>query len=203
MSRVILGVDPHKKSVTIEAVDEQGTVLVTGRFATDRTGYRLMLTYVRHQWPHRRWAVEGAQGVGRPLAQRLLAQGETVLDVPAKLAARVRVFDTGNARKTDATDAHAVAMAALRTPTLKVLTFNEEPVALRLLVDRRDELSQLRVQTVNRLHRLLAELIPGGAPKDLSATKVKKVWCSRLLVPIQSVIVGSTADTASTSSGLR
>ena len=29
-----------------------------------------------------------------------LAQGETVLDVPAKLAARVRVFDTGNARKT-------------------------------------------------------------------------------------------------------
>jgi len=44
--------------------------------------------------------------------------GETVLDVPAKLAARVRVFDTGNARKTDATDAHAVVMVAPRTPTL-------------------------------------------------------------------------------------
>ena len=134
-----------------------------------------MLRYVRQQWPHHWWAVEGAQGVGRPLAQRLLADGETVIDVPAKLSARVRVFDTGNARKTDPVDAHAVAMAALRTPTLKVLTLDEELVALRLLVDRRDELSALRVQTVNRLHRLLAELIPGGAPQNLSATKAKKL----------------------------
>jgi transposase len=113
--------------------------------------------------------------VGRPLAQRLLADGETVVDVPAKLSARVRVFDTGNARKTDPVDAHAVAMAALRSPKLKVLTFDEELVALRLLADRRDELSALRVQTVNRLHRLLAELIPGGAPRNLSATKAKKL----------------------------
>jgi hypothetical protein len=52
--------------------------------------------------------VEGAHGVGRPVASRLLADGEAVLDVPAKLAARVRVFDTGQGRKTDATDAHAV-----------------------------------------------------------------------------------------------
>ena len=175
MSRVIVGVDPHKKSVTIEAVDEHGQVLATGRFPTDSTGYRLMLKYVREQWPHRRWAVEGAQGVGRPLAQRLLAQGETVVDVPAKLAARVRVFDTGNARKTDATDAHAVAMVALRTPRLRELAFDEELVALRLLTDRRDELSHLRVQTVNRLQRLLAELIPGGAKRDLSALQAKRL----------------------------
>src|SRR3954453_7572974 len=115
MGRVIVGVDPHTKSVTIEAVDDQGRVLATGRFQTDTRGYRAMLGYVRRQWRHRRWAVEGAQGVGRPLAQRLLADGETVVDVPAKLAARVRVFDTGNARKTDAVDAHAVAGAALRS----------------------------------------------------------------------------------------
>jgi transposase len=113
--------------------------------------------------------------VGRPLAQRLLADGETVVDVPAKLAARVRVFDTGNARKTDAVDAHGVAMAALRTPKLRVLAFEEELVALRLLADRRDELSARRVQTVNRLHRLLTELIPGGAEKNLSATKAKRL----------------------------
>ena len=141
----------------------------TGRFTTDSNGYRLMLKYVRDQWPHHRWAVEGAQGVGQPLAQRLLAQGETVVDVPAKLAARVRVFDTGNARNTDAVDAHAVAMVALRTPQLRELAFDEELVALRLLADRRDELSHLRVQTVNRLQRLLTELIPGGAKRDPSA----------------------------------
>ena len=175
MSRVIVGVDPHKKSVTIEAVDEHGAVLATGRFGTDSSGLRLLLKYVREQWPHHRWAIEGARGVGRPLAQRLLAQGETVVDVPAKLAAQVRVFDTGNARKTDATDAHAVAMVALRTPRLTVLRYDEELIALRLLTDRRDELSHLRVQTVNRLQRLLTELIPGGAKRDLSARQAKRL----------------------------
>ena len=178
MSRVIVGVDPHKKSVTIEAVDEQDQKLAIGRFGTDSTGYRLMLRYVRDQWSDRRWAVEGANGVGRPLAQRLLANGELVLDVPAKLAARVRVFDTGNARKTDATDAHAVAMVALRTPRLNRLAYDEELVALRLFTDRRDELSHRRVQTVNRLHRLLAQLIPGGAKRDLSALQAKRLIAS-------------------------
>jgi transposase len=173
---VIVGVDPHKKSVTIEAVDGDGRVLATGRFGADTSGHQAMVRYVRGQWPQHRWAVEGANGVGRPLAQRLLAEGERVLDVSAKLAARVRVFDTGNARKTDATDAHAVAMVALRTPRLPVLGYDEELIALRLLTDRRDELAHRRVQTVNRLHRLLTELIPGGANKrDLSALQAKRL----------------------------
>ena len=120
MGRMIVGVDPHKRSVTLEVVDEDGKVAATGRFGTETRDYRAMLAYVRRQWPDHRWAVEGAQGVGRPLAQRLLADGEAVVDVPARLSARVRVFDTGNARKTDPVDAHAVAMAALRTPRLKV-----------------------------------------------------------------------------------
>jgi len=113
--------------------------------------------------------------MGRPLAQRLLAQGEAVVDVPAKLAAGVRVFDTGNAGKTDATDAHAVAMVALRTPRLSELAYDEELIALRLLADRRDELSRRRVRTVNRLHRLVTELIPGGAKRDLSAQQAKRL----------------------------
>jgi hypothetical protein len=85
-----VGGDPHKKSATIEVVDEQRTVLATSRFDTTSGGYRLTLKYIGGQWRDRRWAVEGANGMGRPLAQRLLAQSETVLDVPAKLAARVR-----------------------------------------------------------------------------------------------------------------
>src|SRR3954447_21128656 len=95
MGRMIIGVDPHKASVTIEVIDERAVVAARGRFATDNASYHSMLTYVRRSWRHRVWAVEGAGGVGRPLAQRLLADGEHVLDVRAKLAARVRVFDTG------------------------------------------------------------------------------------------------------------
>jgi hypothetical protein len=58
-------------------------------------------------WPERVWAVEGSNGAGRPLVQRLLADGEHVVDVPAKLTARARLLDTGHNRKTDAHDARA------------------------------------------------------------------------------------------------
>jgi len=71
--------------------------------------------------------------IGRPLAQRLLAGGERVLDVPAKLAARARVFDTGQGRKTDATDAHAIVMVALRGKGLRELGTGTGLMVLRML----------------------------------------------------------------------
>src|SRR4051795_7696729 len=175
MSGVTVGVDPDKKWVTIEVIDDQEKKLATGRFGTGRRDFQAMLGYVRRQWPHHWWAIEGAHGVGRPLAQRLLADGETVVDVPAKLAARVRVFDTGNARKTDATDAHAIAAAALRTPNLRVLEFDEELVALRLLVDRRDELSARRGENVQPVPPVTTRAPPGGAKRDLSALQAKRL----------------------------
>src|SRR5579859_3524523 len=113
VDQVIIGVDPHKLSVTIEARDSREILRAKGRFGTDTRSYQQLLRYAR-QWPERVWAVEGANGIGRPLAQRLLASGERVLDVPAKLAARARVFDTGQGRKTDPADAHAIVMVALR-----------------------------------------------------------------------------------------
>ena len=86
MARVFIGVDPHKLSATIEVVDDRETVLATGRFGTDKAGYAAMRKHVA-AWPERTWAVEGSNGAGRPLAQRLLADGERVVDVPAKLSA--------------------------------------------------------------------------------------------------------------------
>ena len=172
MAAVVVGVDPHKLSATIEVVDEREKVLGGGRFGTDRDGYRQMLATVR-RWPDRLWAVEGSNGIGRHLAQRLVAAGEPVLDVPAKLSARVRVFSSGHGRKTDATDAHSIAVVAVRTPGLTRVAVDDALVALRLLADRRDELAGARTRTVNRLHRLLLELIPGGAPRYLSAAQAK------------------------------
>ncbi|BBH18568.1 hypothetical protein Back2_28670 [Nocardioides baekrokdamisoli] len=172
MDAVNIGVDPHKLSATIEVVDHHGHRLGGGRYATDTDGYRLMRKYVA-QWPDRVWAVEGANGAGRPLAQRLLAAGESVVDVPAKLAARVRLFDTGHNRKTDATDAHSIAAVAVHTKGLRVLAVDEGLEVIRMLADRRDELSHLRVQTVNRIQRLLSELLPGQRKRDLSADQAK------------------------------
>jgi hypothetical protein len=99
------------------------------------------------------WAIEGCNGVGRHLAHRLVNDGETVVDVPAKLSAQVRVFATGNGRKTDPVDAHSVAPAALRSPNLRRVHPDPELVALGLLIDRRDELGRIRTETLNRTDR--------------------------------------------------
>ena len=170
MDRVMIGVDPHKLSVTFEARDSREVLRAKGQFGTDARSYRQLLAYAR-QWPERIWAVEGANGIGRPLAQRLLASGERVLDVPAKLAARARVFDTGQGRKTDPADAHAIVMVALRDKRLRELGTDPGLTVLRLLCDRRDELSRSRAQALNRLHRLFLELIPGGAPVKKSTAQ--------------------------------
>src|SRR5215207_8155055 len=159
---VIIGMDPHKRSATIEVVDERARVLAVGRFGTDRAGYAEMLAGGR-EYPDRIWAVEGCNGIGKHLAHRLVHDGEIVVDVPAKLSAQVRVFATGNGRKTDPVDAHSVAMVALRTPNLVRVEVEDELVVMAMLVDRRDELGRARTQTINRLHRIPLELFPGGA----------------------------------------
>jgi transposase len=174
MEPVVIAVDPHKLSVTIEVIDRQEQLLGVGRFSTDKAGFAAMRSYAK-QWPDREWAIEGALGVGRPLAQRLMEAGERVLDVPAKLAARARLLDTGHGRKTDAHDAHSVAVAAVRAKNLRVLAPDGQLEALRMLADRREELTRQRVQTVNRLQRLLSELTPGKAKKDLTALQAKEI----------------------------
>ncbi|WP_262285831.1 hypothetical protein [Micromonospora sp. MA102] len=55
------------------------TVIGGGRFDTGRDGYAEMGTYAR-QWPNRGWAIEGCQGIGRHIANRLLADGEQVVE---------------------------------------------------------------------------------------------------------------------------
>ena len=170
MGRLIIGVDPHKRSATIEVVTDREQVLGQGRYGTDTAGYQAMLAAGRRH-AARVWAVEGCNGIGRHIAQRLVADGETVVDVPAKLAARARVFDTGHGRKTDPHDAHHIAVTALRTPALRHVTADDTMVALRLLADRRDLLGVTRTETVSRLHQLLLELIPGGAKKNLTTSQ--------------------------------
>jgi transposase len=122
-------------------------------------------------WPARRFAVEGAYGLGRPIAQQLAAAGEQVLDVPATLASRARLLGTGGGRKTDAADAASVAQVALHCPTLHTVTAEDQTTILRLLAERRQDLAGERTRILNRLHSLLRDLIPGGAPTGLTAGK--------------------------------
>jgi transposase len=172
MSRVVIGMDPHKRSATIEIMAADERVLGGGRYATDPSGYRSMLAEAR-RWPERVWAIEGCQGIGRHLASRLLADGEQVVDVPPKLSARARVFATGQGRKTDATDAHPVALVATRMPGLRQVADDQQLAVLRILADRRRSLGEDHSRMISQLHQLLLELIPGGAKTSLSAAQAK------------------------------
>jgi transposase len=172
--RVVIGMDPHKRSVTIEVMTAEETVLGVRRYATDEDGFAAMSRYVS-RFPERIWAIEGCSGIGRHVAHRLLAVGEEVVDVPPKLSARVRVFATGQGRKTDATDAHSVALVGVRMAGLRPVVADEQLEVLRLLVDRRRSLGEEHTRKVSQLHALLLELLPGGAKKDLSAAQAKRL----------------------------
>ncbi|MGI8755377.1 MAG: transposase [Acidimicrobiales bacterium] len=59
-----------------------------------------------------------------------------------------------------------------------MLSYDVELEALRMLADRREELTRARIQTVNRLQRLLSELTPGRAKKDITALQAKAILAS-------------------------
>jgi len=174
---VVIGMDPHKRSATIEVMAGDESVLGGDRFATDAAGYRSMLAYVR-RWPERVWAVEGSKGIGHHIAARLVRDGEHVVDVPAKLSARARVFISGQGRKTDAWDAHSVALVGVRMSGLHPVVNDEQLGLMRVLVDRRRALGEEHTRMIAQLHQLLLELIPGGAKKDLSAAQAKVLLAS-------------------------
>ena len=171
---VVIGMDPHKRSVTIEVMRADEAVLGGGRFATDAAGYAELLRYLR-QWPERVWAIEGCQGIGRHIANRLLKDGEQVVDVPPKLSARVRQFATGQGRKTDATDAHSIALVGTRMAGLRPVVDDEQLAVLRILVDRRRALGEEHTRKIAQVHTLLLELIPGGAKTSLSAAQARRL----------------------------
>jgi transposase len=173
--KVLIGVDPHKTSVALAAVDEAtGELLERASFPQDRAGLRALERWAK-RFPERRWAMENARGLGRHLAVRLAATGESVVDVPPKLSARVRVLSTGNARKNDGLDALATALAASRNVRLAAVDPEADSEVLRLLYERREDLVAERTRALNRLHGLLRDLVPGGVARTLSADRAARI----------------------------
>lgn len=165
---VVIAVDPHKASWTAAAVGAALAPLDTLRAPVSRQGYRQLRRFAA-RWPGASWAIEGASGLGAPLAALLAKDGIVAADVPAKLATRVRMLSTGHGRKNDDADAVSVGIAALTAPGLRSATVEQAILALRALVEHRDDVVRTRTQTVNRLHVLLTQLLPGGAPRSLTA----------------------------------
>lgn len=181
---VLIGIDPHKRSHHAVAIDGEEVKLaeLSVRPAKDQTE-RLLAWAER--FPQRRWAIESAGGLGYLLSQQLVDAGEEVLDVPATMAARVRVLGSGRAQKNAPNDALSTAIAALRHRGLREVRADDHRAILRMLVRRHHNLGSLRTQAVCRLHASLAALIRGGFSGRLSAKTAAKLL--RSVRPIDGV----------------
>ena len=140
---VIIGVDPHKATHTAVAVGDREEELARVAVRASRVQTDRLLTWAQ-PFTSRTWAIEGADGMGYLLSQQLVAAGEHVVDVPATLAARIRVLGSGRSSKTDPNDALSVAITALRHQSLREVQPVGHSEMLRLLAKRNTDIGDQR-----------------------------------------------------------
>ncbi len=182
---VMIGVDPHKGSHTAVAIDRDEVQLAAVTVRATRRQVNELLGWAA-RFEERVWAIESAGGLGYLLARQLVAAGERVLDVPATLAARVRVLGTGRSNKNDSNDALSIAVAALRAPRVAAVGRDDYSGVLRLYAKRNNDLGRARNRTACRLHALLAELVPGGISKEINARSAERLLATiDLATPVE------------------
>ena len=166
----VIGIDPHKGSHSAAVLDQHEQVVGEVRVRASRRQRDELVAFAAPFVP-RCWAIEGATGTGALLAQQLVAVGEVVLDVPPTLSARARLLDTARIDKTDAHDARAAAVVALRHSKLQTVMLEDHSAVLRLLAKRHHDLVAHRTRAICRLHTVLCLLTPGGLPRQLSGAR--------------------------------
>ena len=170
----MIGIDPHKATHTAVAVDDDEHVI--DEFTLEASNSQVeRLTRWAVRFAKREWAVESANGLGYLIGQQLVAAGETVFDVPAVLASRVRLMGSGRSQKNDPNDARSIAIAALRSDRLRVVEPDDHVVVLRLLVKRHRDMARLRNRHCSRLHALLLELEAGGIEGKISVSNASEL----------------------------
>jgi transposase len=174
VTAVMIGVDPHKGSHTAVAIGAAEEPLGRLRVRASADQAQRLAEWAA-KWPERAWAVEGAGGLGHLLAQQLVAAGELVLDVQPKLAARVRLLESGDSNKNDPNDARSVAVAALRSKARRQVSADDHGAVLRVWSRRHRDLGRAKNQAACRLHAVLCELVPGGVPEEITAVQATRI----------------------------
>ena len=170
----VIGIDPHRGSHAAAVLDGDEQVRAVLQLPADRQQRQRLLSWANEFMP-RLWAVEGATGTGALLAQQLVAAGEQVVDVPPKLAARVRVLDNNHSDKTDSHDARSTAIVALRNARLRQVGLEDHTAVLRLLAKRHHDLIAARTRAMCRLHTTVCFLIEGHLPRRLRAERAARI----------------------------
>ena len=172
---ITLGIDAHKRTHTVVAVDDAGRELgCKTTTATTSDDHLEMLRWAARWGSERLWAVEDCRHLSRRLESDLLGVGERIVRVSPKLMAHAR--DAARTYgKSDPIDALAVARASLRHPDLPAAQLDGPSREVRLLVDHREDLVAERTRCINRLRWHLHELDPGWDPKARSLTSYKTI----------------------------
>jgi transposase len=159
---IVIGVDTHKGSHALSAVDE-GTGRVRGsrEIKADDAGHRAAVRWARGLDRERVWAIEDCRHVSRRLEQALLAAGERVIRVAPKRMGASRRGERERG-KSDEIDAQAVARAVVKDgiDRFPAAYLDERAMEIRLLFDHREDLVAERTRMQNRLRWHLLELCP-------------------------------------------
>jgi transposase len=158
---VVIGVDAHKKTHTLVALDGNGHKLAEKTVQATDVGHAEALRWalLKYGADDLRWGIEDCRHVSMRFERSLVTAGQRVTRVPTRLMARAR--RSGRRRgKSDPIDAEAVAQVMLREPDLPVASHDEVSRECKLLVDRREHLIRQRTATVNRMTWRIHELDP-------------------------------------------
>ena len=79
---VIFGIDAHKRTHTVVAVDETGRQLACRTFTTTTAAHLELFSWAETINEQRLWAVEDCRHVSRRLERDLLGAGERIVRVP-------------------------------------------------------------------------------------------------------------------------
>jgi transposase len=151
--QLILGIDTHKDVHVAVLLDRLGRHLATRSFGTTDAANRDLITWTRNHGQVTTAGVEGTGSYGYRLAQHLMAQGISVVEVNRPDRARRR-----RKGKADPVDAEAAARAVLAGDARAVpKDRNGAAGQLRALVVARRSAIKARTQATNQLRALLVD----------------------------------------------
>jgi transposase len=172
---VIIGVDPHKSTHTVVAIDRDerpfaGVQLVADRCQTQR------LLAGRNRWARSglgRWSPLGGWASCWPSSW--WRRVSTSLRCPRPWPRGFGYWARPRRRSPDSNVALATAIAGLWHCGLRAVRVEDHTAVLGMLIDRDDDLVALRTQAACRLHVAPRQLIAGGAPRRLGASRATKL----------------------------
>lgn len=160
----VVGIDPHKRTLSACVLDERGGVVAVGHFNVSGEGHRALEEWAMAFGHVATWGVEGASGLGRHTAMFLTARGHDVRDVcPNRTHQRGRGRQQG---KTDRLDAERIAQETQSSPGLPRAFKrsgndagpDETLELISLWHKARCSLTKLRVQLLGEVEALLNAL---------------------------------------------